>query len=97
MNKKVARPQKMFQTPKNRQARNHPILLLGYLGTQKTGSGLSVFQNVDEGDPGDPTKKFTPDFQKYRFPGVPRGLQGPQGSQGPQQYQQHYQQHQGLP
>ena len=45
MSKKVAPPQKMFRTPKNRQARNHPILLLGSLGTQKTRSGLSAFQN----------------------------------------------------
>ena len=64
-------PQKMFRTPKNRQARNHPILLLGSLGTQKTGSGLSVFQNVDEGDPQGPPQKFHPDFQKHGFPGVP--------------------------
>ena len=66
-------PKKMFRTPKNRQARNHPILLLGSLGTQKTGSGLSVFQNVYKGDPWGPQTCLYPDFQKYRFPGVPRG------------------------
>ena len=49
--KKDGPQQKMFRTPKNHQARNHPILLLGSLGTQKTGSGLSVFSNI-QGAPG---------------------------------------------
>ena len=57
MSKKVAPPKKMFRTPKNRQARNHPILLLGSLGTQKTGSGLSVFQHVDKWGPRGPPPK----------------------------------------
>ena len=65
-------PKKMFRTPKNRQARNHPILLLGSLGTQKTGSGLSVFQNVDKGDPrGPPQKKLIQIFKKIGSQGIP--------------------------
>ena len=47
-------PPKMFQTPKNRQARNHTILLLGSLGTQKTGSGLLLQKKIIRRSPGDP-------------------------------------------
>ena len=61
----------MFRTPKNRQAKNHPILLLGSLGTQKTGSGLSVFQNLYKGDPQHFYIQIFKNIGSQGFPGVP--------------------------
>ena len=73
MSKKVAPPQKKFWSSENRQARNHPSASLGSLGTQKTGSGLSVVQNVDKGDPrGPPQQMLIPIFKNIGSQGFPR-------------------------